>query len=357
MRLLLNFIMKNEAVNLPRMLDAAGPHVVGCAVLDTGSTDDSIKIVTDWFAAHDKPCVVGHAPFEDFSQARNEGLRLARSCDIDYDYLLLCDADMELVVEVPWPKLTAKSHALMQTNGLVRYFNVRLLHCTETVEYVGKTHEVLTPVEPPVAIQGGIYYRDHETGTNRADKYVRDIKLLKEEILADPMNPRHIFYLIQSLSGAGRIEQARNMCDYRVRMEGHPEEIYWTLLQAAQFDQMLNRDDALIEHEFIKAYSYRPTRAEPLHYLAKHHAKLGQNRVALLYASVAASMPVPQEILPIELAVYEWMALDTLMIVAAACGDTVWARWAAKALRKRRVPKDDAERIKENIEAILGKKK
>ena len=352
-------IVKNEAANLPRCLDAIGPHVVGAAITDTGSTDDTVKIITDWFRAHGKEVWISHEPFENFSQARNAGLRLARSLThVDWDYILLCDADMELVVETKaWPKLTAKSHALMQTNGLVRYFNVRLLRRDETVEYVGKTHEVLTPVEPPVAIQGGIYYDDKETGSNRTDKYLRDIKLLKEEILADPMNPRHVFYMIQSLSGAGMIERARDMCNYRVRMDGHPEEIYWTLLQSAQYDQMLKRDDALIEHEFIQAYHFRPTRAEPLHYLAKHHAKLGQNRVALLYASVAASMPVPQEVLPIELAVYEWMALDTLLIAAAACGDKIWAQWAAKALRKRKVPPDNAERIKENIEATIGKKK
>ena len=358
MRLLLNMIVKNEAANLPRCLDAIGPHVIGAAITDTGSTDDTVKIITDWFRAHGKEVWINHAPFEDFSQARNAALRHARSLThIDWDYIILCDADMELKVETVWPKLTGKAYALMQTNGLLRYYNVRLLHRTETVEYVGKTHECLIPETPPVAIQNGIWFQDHETGSNRADKYIRDIRLLKEEILADPLNPRNVFYLAQSLVGAGMIERAREMCDFRVRMGGHPEEIYWCLFQAAQLDAQLNRDDALIEHEYIQAYHFRPIRAEPLHHLAKHHAKLGQNRVALLYASVAASMTRPDEVLPVELAVYEWMALDTLLIVAAACGDNVWARWAAKALRKRKVPLDNVLRIKENIDATIGKKK
>jgi glycosyltransferase involved in cell wall biosynthesis len=357
-KMLLAFIMKNEAVNLPRMLESVEPHIVGAAVTDTGSTDNSIEIVESFFKERGEPCWISRAPFEDFSQARNFNLRAARAVKgVEWDYLLLMDCDMEFKVETVWPKLTMKSFALVQTNGLLRYYNVRGLHRTETVEYVGKTHECLVPETPPVAIQNGLWFQDHETGTNRADKYVRDIKLLKEEILADPMNPRNIFYMVQSLAGAGMYEKAREMCDYRIRMGGHPEEIYWCLFHCAQFDQLLNRSDAIIEHEFVQAYSFRPNRAEPLHYLAKHHAKKNENRVALLYASVAASMTRPDEVLPVELAVYEWMALDTLMIVAAACGDTIWAKWAAKALRKRKVPKDDAERIKENIESILGRKK
>ena len=355
-RLLLNMIVKNEAANLPRCLDAIGPHVIGAAIMDTGSTDDTVQIVTDWFDSRNKPCFIGHAPFEDFSQARNAGLRLARTCGVDYDYILLCDADMELVVEQPWPKLTEKVYCLMQTNGVVKYYNVRLIRRDETVEYVGATHECITPADPPIAIQGGIWYRDHETGSNRVEKFVRDIRLLKEELLADPLNSRSVFYMIQSLMGAGMIEQARKMCDFCIRMDGHVEERYWCYIQMAHFDVTLGRDPAQIEHEFIQAYQFRPIRAEPLHHLSRWHAGRGENEIALIYATVAAAMPTPYEILPIELAVYEWLALDNMLTTAVACKNTVQAKWAARALRKRKVPPEQMERITKNIKSVLGEK-
>jgi len=67
-------------------------------------------------------------------------------------------------------------------------------------------------------------------------------------------------------------------------------------------------------------------------------------------------MPTPYEILPIELAVYEWLALDNMLTTAVACKNTVQAKWAARALRKRRVPPEQMERITKNIKSVLGEK-
>ena len=362
MKLCLNMIVKNEAANMPRCLASVEPWIACAAITDTGSTDDTIKIITDFFAQHGKPCYINEIPpinvdEEGYSVARNAALRHARSLpDGTWDYILLCDADMELVVEGGrFPKLTAPTYALMQDSGKQRYWNVRLLRCDQTVEYVGLTHECLKPQQVPTAI-GGLWYRDHETGANRADKYRRDAKLLKRALLDDPMNPRSVFYMIQALHGLGAIERAREMCDFRVQLGGLEEETWLTKIQIAKFDEALERDHAVIAAEFLDAYEFRPVRAEALAYLSAFHRKHGRFHTALIYAREAAGMPFPAEILMVDVGVYEWAALDDVLGCALMCGAITDARWAARKLKQRTIPKSEQDRINGNIElALKGK--
>jgi glycosyltransferase involved in cell wall biosynthesis len=354
-RLLLNMIVRNEAANLPRFLKSVEPHIMGAAITDTGSTDDTISVIEAFFTKHNKPLWVNHAPFEDFSQARNAALRHARSLD-GWDYILLGDADMELAVTGKIPKLTAATYALMQDNGRTQWWNIRLLRNDVSTEYEGKTHEKFVPDPPPTAI-GGLWYIDHETGSNRGEKFTRDIHLLSDELRDDPTNARSMFYMVQSLYGAGMVERAREFCDYKLTAGGLEEEIFWTMLHAAQFDEQLKREPATIIHEYLAAYERRPTRAEPLCYLAQYLASIGRHRLGLLYAREAALMHRVMDILPVDLACYEWAALDIWMVCANECGSVADTKAAARILIKRKLPDAERERIMGNCNRVLNPKK
>jgi len=351
-RLWLNSIVKNEAVNLPRMLKAVEPAIQGAAITDTGSTDETIPLLEEFFRQAGKPLHLHRCEFIDFAQARNEGLRHARSLREHWDYILLCDADMELIVEQPLPPLTVGIHALMQDNKTVKYWNCRLLRHDVTIEYVGRTHECLTATEPPVAL-GGWWFRDHETGANRTRKYLRDIELLTLELRDDPTNPRHVFYMIQSLFGAGMLEKAREFCEFRLELGGLDEERYWTTLQMARFDELLERTPERIIREYLAAYELRPTRAEPLLHLAAFLRRNGDHQSALLFARQAATLPYPNEVLPVETDVYTWKALDEWLGCAIVCDALQEAKTAAKRLQKASLPESERERVLSNAALVL----
>ena len=59
-----------------------------------------MAIVARFCGQNNITLVSGFTTFRDFSQARNEGLELARKSELDFDYILLADADMELVARV-----------------------------------------------------------------------------------------------------------------------------------------------------------------------------------------------------------------------------------------------------------------
>ena len=97
--LCLNMIVKNEMANLERCLGSIVEHIGCWVVCDTGSTDGTQDFIKSFFGKRNVPGELHSYPFENFEQARNTALDYAAASLLPYDYLLLADADMELVVE------------------------------------------------------------------------------------------------------------------------------------------------------------------------------------------------------------------------------------------------------------------
>lgn len=133
MKICLNSIVKNEGARILRALDSLKPYIETFAVLDTGSTDNTVELIREWGEQNNIPGVVGLGAFTHYSQARNDALKLGHSWCRGHraDYLLLMDADMELVVDRQTafrePKLTGEMYQMEQKAGSVSYYNARLL--------------------------------------------------------------------------------------------------------------------------------------------------------------------------------------------------------------------------------------
>src|SRR4051812_32055964 len=100
-RVCVNMIVKNESRIIERCLHALAPHIDCYAICDTGSTDYTPAIIERVMSAYGVPGKVFHTTFRNFEQARNDALDAAHGLAEPYDYILFCDADMELVVADP----------------------------------------------------------------------------------------------------------------------------------------------------------------------------------------------------------------------------------------------------------------
>ena len=61
-RIILNLMIKNESRIIQRCLEAALPHVDAVAILDTGSTDDTVAIATNVLQTAGKPYKITTEP-------------------------------------------------------------------------------------------------------------------------------------------------------------------------------------------------------------------------------------------------------------------------------------------------------
>ena len=93
--LCLNMIVKNESKVILRALKSV-INIIDCFVIcDTGSTDNTIDIIKEFFKGSNVSGILKTSSFIDFEQSRNEALGL---CSNFGDYILLMDADMVLKI-------------------------------------------------------------------------------------------------------------------------------------------------------------------------------------------------------------------------------------------------------------------
>ncbi len=295
-RLCLNMIVRNEMANLPRCLAALADHVACWVIGDTGSTDGTQDFIRAFFAERKLPGELHSFPFVDFEQARNKALDHAYASALPYDYLLFADADMELVVEDAdfRTRLTAPGYRLLQrTDGSLSYWNTRLVRRDSGARYRGVTHEYVDiPGDTPEL--HGAWYKDHATGSNRVDKFERDIRLLTEALRQDPDNHRYWFYLAQSYRDAGRTQEAVDAYARRAGMGGWDEEAWYARLQQARCLRSLGDEGGFLR-EALRAFNQRPWRAEPLWDLARFYRDRGMNDAAVLFCEPGLAMRRPEQ--------------------------------------------------------------
>ena len=315
-RICLNMIVKDEAAIIERCLASVAPWIDRYAILDTGSTDGTPAIIERFMTERGISGLTYDGKFEDFSQARNDALDRARlQCDLGdgCDWILLCDADMKLVVDEP----EFRERIFSQTEGigvnalLVRqeaglsYDNVRLVRRDAEARYVGSTHEFLSV--NGVAKLVGVRFFDHADGSSRKEKFERDERLLLKELEEKPGDPRTLFYLAQTYKDLGRWTDSRYRYEQREKAGGWEEETWYSVYMQAFCLSKICRDrtgisqDAadLYEAELIamvlKAYERRPWRAEPLLLLSTYLRETGRNELACAFAKIGALISYPKQ--------------------------------------------------------------
>ncbi len=348
--LCLNMIVKNEAAIIERCLAAAGPHVDVYAILDTGSTDDTIARIRAHFARLGIPGVVAEGVFRTFEQARNDALDLALRSGLDFDYLLFCDADMDLEVTRRdfRDRLDGPVYSIAQrsVDGF-EYPNVRVLRRDVPARYRGVTHEYLDVGDRPRPLLEGVAFLDHASGANRAGKYERDIALLGEALRAEPDNARYAFYLANSHYDLGDFTTAMTWYARREAMAGWPEEVFYSSYRTGLCLQRLARDDEAAAR-LLDTWQRFPERAEPLHALALHYQRKGQHRLVHLVADAGRAIAAPREALFVETDVYAWRLKDLDAVALYWLG----RRSAAAALNHELlalVPAGERARIAQNL--------
>jgi glycosyltransferase involved in cell wall biosynthesis len=352
-RLCLNMIVKNEMANLERCLSSVAPYISCWVIGDTGSTDGTQDYIRSFFAERGIPGELHEFPFVDFAQARNEALHRARGSCLNYDYLLLTDADMELTVQDQnfAADLKAAVYQVLQKSG-VSYWNTRLIHRGAVASYKGVTHEFVHLVKGEARRLDGISYIDHATGSNRVEKYERDVRLLTNAIASERdggMVARYTFYLANTIRDAGQNEAALAEYSKRAKMGHWQEEVYVSLYNVAKIREELDHPVEQVIGAYEEATRALGSRAEALHDAARFCRKGDLFERGYEFARRGLAITYPKDSLFVVDWIYDYGLLDELAINAYWCGKYAQCIEAChRLLTEGKLPSPQHERVEMN---------
>ena len=297
MTICLNMIVKDEAEVIARCLRSVKNSIDYWVIVDTGSTDNTGAIIDN--ELKDIPGKLYLAPWKNFAHNRNEALELTKK---KKDYLLFIDADEVLTGDLP-ENLTEDAYYLPVEYNNLRYVRGALVRNDGSWRWEGVVHEVMirdNPVNWAKLDHPTIKVHTDGARSKDPDKYLKDANLLKADLEKNPTNARTAYYLSQSLRDAGYYEAAIHAYKYRAIMPGWDEETWSALYQIGRIKMFLGRDPEEVQGAMLKAYNFRPSRAEPLWQLMKYHMGRNEPALAELFRRKAEVIPFPDDRLFVE---------------------------------------------------------
>lgn len=318
-------IVKNEAHVIQRCLQSVLPLIDYCLIVDTGSSDATPSIIEQFLHAQQLAGEVISEPWQDFAYNRSAALAKLRERS-DIDYALMIDADEILVFDPGFDaeafkaQLSAAVYDVPTHYGQMVYTRPQLCSNRLPFVYKGVLHEYLDCSEPFSRGQVSGFYncplQDSARATN-PHKYQDDAAVLVQALATetDPyLITRYTFYLAQSYRDAEQWQKSLEAYQKRATLGGWEEEVWQALYECANLSDRLALPWATVLERYLAAYQYRPQRAEALVKLAQYCRRHNQNALALLFAKQAISIPRPADVLFVDVAIYDWQALDEYAI-------------------------------------------
>jgi len=304
-------MIKNESAIIRRSIEAALSTCDAICVCDTGSTDNTVEVVEEYFKGLNVPCKLYKHTWKNFGHNRTQSFKAAVDfCEQlgwhpNMTYALLLDADMRIEVGPNFNKnsLTSPGYAIIQRAPNMEYYNTRFVQVGFPWKCTGVTHEYWDGFSCNLLPVDYAFIHDIGDGGCKADKFERDVRLLEEGLKEEPNNERYLFYLAQSYKDCKRIDDSIVYYKKRINVGGWAEEVWYSMYTLMKLYEEKG-DSARMEMWGLKAYEYRKERAENIHYLVQHFRNKRQYHKAWHYWELGSVIKKPADVLFIESDVY-----------------------------------------------------
>ena len=297
--LCLNMIVKNEghiiAQNLEKLTGKFNFNY--WVISDTGSTDNTIELITTFFKNKGIPGELYQDEWKGFGHNRTVALAHAFG---KTDYLLIFDADDEILGEIKLPLDTMEldSYRLVFGNAnTYSYERPLIVSNHKKWRFVGVLHEYLDTLvegEPhtTATIVGNYSVLSGRTGNRSADpnKYYKDALVLEkayaEEVQANgKLVERYCFYCANSYFDCGQFENAAIWYKKVLEHKGWDQEKYISCFKLYKCYKRLKMTENSMFY-LIKSFYYDKERVECIFKLIVHYTCEGQPQIAYSYYSL-----------------------------------------------------------------------
>jgi tetratricopeptide (TPR) repeat protein len=281
-------IVKNESKIITRLLSSVSPIIDSYCICDTGSTDNTVEIIENFFKTINIPGKIVQEPFKNFAHNRNFALK---SCLGMSDFVLLLDADMVLDIKNFKKDMlnTSDTFYILQGNQHFFYQNVRIVRNSGLYSYAGVTHEYInTPPNNRIKLfeKDELFITDIGDGGAKSDKFERDIRLLTQGLIDEPNNERYYFYLANSYNDNGQYEKAIEIYQKRIDCKGWSQEVYYSYFKMGHcYKDMGRMNDAIAC--WLLSLEAIPERLETVYEIMHHYRNTSKNKLVYQFYKIA----------------------------------------------------------------------
>uniref|UniRef100_A0A6C0JVD8 Glycosyltransferase 2-like domain-containing protein n=1 Tax=viral metagenome TaxID=1070528 RepID=A0A6C0JVD8_9ZZZZ len=332
-------IVKNEAQIIKKCLASVAPYISRWDICDTGSTDNTIKVINNFFKDKNIPGQVHEHAWEGFADNRTLAFQVDEG---NTDWMYVIDADDELITPLHIPAGCEDAHSLiidLQEGPSVTQCRQQLFKSGCKWGFASIVHEFPYSEKYPagklrVMQTHEIKVKASRGGDRSKDplKYFKDGMLIEmdlERVMAIPkhklkhweteMESRYKYYAAQSWFDYKHYERALFWCDERVKVNGFKEEIYRAYLTKGRCLRnilmravRLNADprnktkvipvyngktitNKMIIDAFEECHRYDPYRAEAAFEIAQEYEQTGNYKKALEYINLCLKIKRPKD--------------------------------------------------------------
>jgi len=289
----LNMIVKDESPIIGKTLAMLCSKIKFdyWVISDTGSTDKTPEIITEFFKKNNIPGELTHDKWKNFAHNRNLALNYAFG---KTDLLLVFDADDDIVGDMPLPNtVDFDGYALQFGHETgVSYSRTALINNIKKWEYRSVLHEYLVCLEPNAKqndLKGNYYLISGRTGNRNLNpnKYLDDAKILesahKEAVeTKDPLHLRYAFYCANSYRDCQKWVDAIKWYKIVLEQENWLQEKYVSCIYLNICYNNLNRVEYGLYY-LVEGIKYDRTRVEGVNHIIEHYVQKNDYQMAYTY--------------------------------------------------------------------------
>jgi hypothetical protein len=182
------------------------------------------------------------------------------------------------------------------------------------------------------------------------DPHQRLIKRFLAEAESNPDDPLPVHMLAQLYFNVQDFANARRYSERLIEIGADDENIFLAILRIAQSMDKLGTPWLDVQDVYLRAWEFRPTRAEPFYGIARHYTVAKRYRLGHLFAERAAQISLPVDDLVVhDPTIYAWRAIDEQAVCASAIGEHLEAfNLSRRLLGRADIPDDHRDRIAAN---------
>ena len=217
----LNMIVKNESHIIEQTLEniCATLTLDYWVICDTGSTDNTMEIIKNFFARKNIPGELFEEPWYDFGHNRTVALKRAYQ---KTDYLLIFDADDSFhgTLQLPATITMDMVHLFFDGRG-IRYKRPLILNNHKKWRWKGVLHEFIVAEEEingELVVDGNYYVESGRLGSRNKDenKYLKDAELLQRDFELETkrdygLATRYAYYIGQSYRDCPKTKENQDL--------------------------------------------------------------------------------------------------------------------------------------------------